>query len=88
VGDDELSRQYRGALCVVYPSLYEGFGLPVLEAMAAGLPVLAREIPDYNAQTLQTLAHDEQFHQRYGDGKMARVKIAPVAGRWSPKSQH
>jgi glycosyltransferase involved in cell wall biosynthesis len=34
VPDAELARLYRGALCVAYPSLYEGFGLPVLEAMA------------------------------------------------------
>lgn len=40
VDDDELARQYRGALCVVYPSVYEGFGLPVLEAMACGAVVV------------------------------------------------
>jgi glycosyltransferase involved in cell wall biosynthesis len=40
VDDDELARQYRGALCVVYPSVYEGFGLPVLEAMACGTAVV------------------------------------------------
>ena len=40
VGDEELARLYRGALCVVYPSLYEGFGLPVLEAMACGAAVV------------------------------------------------
>ena len=41
VDDDELARLYRGAAAVAYVSLYEGFGLPVLEAMASARPVVA-----------------------------------------------
>ncbi len=41
VSDRELGRLYRNALVYVFPSLYEGFGLPPLEAMQYGTPVLA-----------------------------------------------
>jgi glycosyltransferase involved in cell wall biosynthesis len=45
VPDQDLPALYSGAIAVVYPSLYEGFGLPVLEAMQCGAAVIASRIP-------------------------------------------
>lgn len=40
VGDEELAALYRGARCLVFASLYEGFGIPVAEALACGCPIV------------------------------------------------
>ena len=53
VSDEDLVGLFRGAAVFVYPSFYEGFGLPVLEAMACGTPVIT-----YNTTSLPEVAGD------------------------------
>jgi glycosyltransferase involved in cell wall biosynthesis len=43
ISDASLQKLYSGALCFIYPSLYEGFGIPPLEAMSKNCPVLASD---------------------------------------------
>ncbi len=44
IDDERLRTLYRGAEFVVYPSVYEGFGFPLIEAMASGVPVLSSNV--------------------------------------------
>jgi glycosyltransferase involved in cell wall biosynthesis len=53
VDDDDLPALYSGAELFLFPSLYEGFGLPVLEAMACGIPVISS-----NSSSLPEVAGD------------------------------
>lgn len=67
VGDEELSALYRRASAVVFPSLYEGFGLPPLEAMASGCPVASS-----NAAALPEIAGDAaRLFDPYDPGSIA-----------------
>ena len=56
VSDDELNKLYNEALCLMYTSTYEGFGLPVLEAQMAGCPVVA-----YNASSIPEVIGDKRL---------------------------
>lgn len=57
VNDESLCALYNQACAFIYPSLYEGFGLPLLEAMACGCPIVASKIP-----TTVEIAQDCPFY--------------------------
>jgi len=44
VGDDDLAALFQSALCLVFPSITEGFGVPLVEAMSLGCPVIASNV--------------------------------------------
>jgi glycosyltransferase involved in cell wall biosynthesis len=54
VADDQLAALYRGARCLVYASLYEGFGIPVAEALATGCPIVTS-----SGSAMQEIAGDD-----------------------------
>jgi len=62
IDDDILCDLYNQALAFIYPSLYEGFGLPVLEALACGCPIVASQI----ASTLE-VANELPFYFKPSD---------------------
>lgn len=56
VSDEQLNQLYNDAFCLLYTSLYEGFGLPILEAQQAGCPVIA-----YNASSIPEVIGDKRL---------------------------
>jgi glycosyltransferase involved in cell wall biosynthesis/predicted O-methyltransferase YrrM len=64
LNDEELAIAYSGAIALVYPSKYEGFGLPVLEAMACGCPVITcpnASIPEVAGEAAIYINYDDVY---------------------------
>lgn len=95
VVDEDLSPLYSGALAFVYPSLYEGFGLPPLEAMQCGTPVItsnSSSLPEVvgdagvmiNPKDSDALCHAIlELYQDEDRRQMLRVKGLQQASRFS-----
>jgi glycosyltransferase involved in cell wall biosynthesis len=64
LGDNDLAALYEGALCLVFPSKTEGFGIPLLEAMARGCPVISS-----NAASLMEVGGDAVAYVDAGQGE-------------------
>ncbi len=75
VGDEELVALYRTAAVLVLPSLYEGFGFPLLEAMACGTPCIASDDP-----ALVEVSGGAALHFPRGDAGALRVLLRRVLG--------
>ncbi len=82
VSDDDLPALYSGALLFVFPSSYEGFGLPPLEAMACGVPVVcayAGSLPEVVGEAALTV--DPHSMHEIADG-ILRVLRSPALHRF------
>lgn len=64
IEDDYLSSVYKNAMCFVFPSLYEGFGLPPIEALSLGTPVLSSD-----AASLPEVLMDRAIYFKSNDSK-------------------
>ena len=78
VDDDDLAFLYRQALCLVFPSRVEGFGLPPLEAMALGCPVIssdAASLPEVCGEAVLYAPPDEAAAWLIAIGRIAAEPI-------------
>ena len=78
VPDNELSSLYENATLFIYPSFYEGFGLPPLEAMSLGCPVILSDIPVFREIFADAVHYVDPFEiVSIRDGIMMVIKNEP-----------
>ena len=70
--DQDLSLAYSGAIALVYPSLYEGFGLPILEAMQSGCPVITCQ----NSSLAEVAGSAALYVDEYNSEEMTRALLS------------
>jgi glycosyltransferase involved in cell wall biosynthesis len=75
VGDDELAALYENALCLAFPSKTEGFGIPPLEAMTKGCPIISS-----NAASLVEVGGDAVVYVDPNDGPRWKEAIIGLSG--------
>lgn len=83
LSDDDLRTAYSGAVALVYPSLYEGFGLPVIEAMSCGCPVIT-----CSRASLSEVAGDAAWLVNPWDAKETAAAIRSLRGDPAMRNRH
>jgi len=100
ISETDLPKLYRGALALAMPSRYEGFGLPLVEAMASGVPVLSSDrtsLPEIGGEAVayfnpdQHAAFVEGLNALWDESKRARLRAAGLVRargfRWESVAQ-